>query len=310
MKKFLIIFFIIFSQKVSAQSYEDLAFNAYIAYEKKDYKLALNDLDKIFRTGSEDTYIIDIATRCASLANDKEKAFKYLDMLYKKNVLLDTASLQKDEDFSNLRNEKLWKVFITKVKKRQEKREAKYDQVLRKELQEIYKIDQMYARGGYGKKSTDSVNVSLFAKIEKIIDKHGWVGMNKVGGNQAIFLVIQHADSDVNNQKKYLPLIRDAVKKGYLHLGQLAMLEDRIAQNEGKKQRYGSQIYHEGQPMGPPYAYPYSLDDPDNVDKRRREAGLMPLTIYLYILTQGRQTWDLEKFKKEQTEREKKQNKK
>jgi hypothetical protein len=34
---------------------------------------------------------------------------------------------------------------------------------------------------------------------------------------------------------KYLPLIKDATKKGYLSQSKLALLEDRIALRQGKK---------------------------------------------------------------------------
>lgn len=147
--------------------------------------------------------------------------------------------------------------------------------------------------------------------MEKIVEKHNLVTPDKGGADasQAIFLVIQHADKKVDKQEKYFLLMKDAVEKSKKGGAGLAMLEDRIAKNKGKKQKYGSQISFESQAIGPPYAYPYSLENPDNVDKLRLKVGLMPLKIYLHILTQGRQTWDLEKFKKEQIQRETKQSK-
>lgn len=121
MKVFLILFLVVFTQKVSAQSYEDLAFDAYIAYNAKNYKLSLSYFDKVFKIHNKSTYLLKMAAESASLANNKKKAFKYLNILYKKNIWIDTTSLQNDEDFANLHNEKYWIKFIKKVKNRQEK---------------------------------------------------------------------------------------------------------------------------------------------------------------------------------------------
>jgi hypothetical protein len=72
----------------------------------------------------------------------------------------------------------------------------------------------------------DSVNVR---KVERIINRYGWLGAEDVGekSNQALFLVIQHANLSI--QEKYLPLIQNAVKNKKASPDQLALLEDRIA---------------------------------------------------------------------------------
>jgi hypothetical protein len=72
---------------------------------------------------------------------------------------------------------------------------------------------------GYQSKQVDSLgNVMMYkdsinqVKVTEILDKYGWVGADKVGGqaNQTLFLVIQH--SDLKTQQKYLPMMREAVK--------------------------------------------------------------------------------------------------
>lgn len=57
----------------------------------------------------------------------------------------------------------------------------------------------------------------------------------------------------------------------------LALLEDRILVGEGRKQRYGSQVT--AGPDGIPRLAP--IDDPENVDSRRKALGLPPLEEYL-----------------------------
>lgn len=147
----------------------------------------------------------------------------------------------------------------------------------------------------------DSINL---LKVEKILTEYGWLGADVVGeqGNKTLFLVIQHSP-DTKIQQKYLPLMRDAVMKGNADSKCLALLEDRVALGEGKKQIYGSQLemdYTTNQ-----YALSPMID-PDNVDKRRAEAGLKPIAEYLNLFGL---TWNVETFKKRMEEYDAEKNK-
>jgi len=131
----------------------------------------------------------------------------------------------------------------------------------------------------------DSINL---IKVKNILDKYGWLGTDIIGerGTQALFLVIQHADPAT--QEKYLPMMREAVKNGKASGRNLALLEDRVALGQGKKQIYGSQIGRDKK-TGKYYILP--LEDPDNVDKRRAAVGLQPLSEYV---NQWQIKWDVE----------------
>ncbi len=136
----------------------------------------------------------------------------------------------------------------------------------------------------------DSINL---IKVEAILQKYGWLGQDKIGsqGNKTIFMVIQH--SNLKTQEKYLPLMREAVKNGNAKANHLALLEDRVALRQGRKQIYGSQIsinYKTNE------AYVLPLEDPDNVDKRRASVGLS--SISEYVGEMGIK-WDLEQYKKD-----------
>jgi len=85
--------------------------------------------------------------------------------------------------------------------------------------------------------------------------------------------------------------MRDAVKKGNANSRSLALLEDRVALRQGKKQIYGSQL---GRDKVTKVYYLRPLEDPDNVDKRRNEVGLG--TIQDYISNWGLQ-WNVEECK-------------
>ena len=136
----------------------------------------------------------------------------------------------------------------------------------------------------------DSLNLLI---IRKILDERGWLGKDIIGsdGNMTLFLVIQHADIEV--QKKYLPMMREAVKKGNAEPSALALLEDRVALREGRKQIYGSQVDQDPK-TGEYYISP--LYDPVNVDKRRAEVGLGPLQDYV---SRWDIKWNVEGYKKE-----------
>ena len=108
-------------------------------------------------------------------------------------------------------------------------------------------------------------------KIQKILDEKGWLGQDVIGGrgNMTLFLVIQHAPIEI--QEKYLPMMREAVKKNNAQPSSLALLEDRIALRTGKRQIYGSQIGRNPE-TGEFYVSP--IENPEKVDERRAKVGL------------------------------------
>ncbi len=146
----------------------------------------------------------------------------------------------------------------------------------------------------------DSLNL---IRVKKILDGHGWLSEDIIGhyGNLTLFLVIQH--SNLETQEKYLPMMREAVKKGNASSSNLALLEDRVALRQGKKQIYGIQVTKD-EVTGESYVLP--LEDPDNVDKRRAEVGLEKLQDYL---SNFGIKWDVEEYKMKLSEIEAKQKK-
>jgi hypothetical protein len=115
-------------------------------------------------------------------------------------------------------------------------------------------------------------------RLDEIVKQHGWPKKSVFGeeASGVAFLIVQHAELDY--QKKYLPLIKDAVAQKEARRSDLAMLEDRILTREGKKQVYGTQL-RLNQTTQRMELYP--LDDEVNVDSRRAAAGLEPLAEYL-----------------------------
>lgn len=133
------------------------------------------------------------------------------------------------------------------------------------------KLDSIEQKCGYESKEAleiwqeinkiDSINQ---IKVSAILDEYGWLGSDKIGGkaNVAFFAVLQHSNS--KTQEKYLPIMKEAVKKGNANGEDLALLIDRIEMFNGRPQVYGSQIqYIDGK------FTIYKIIDEKSVNKRR-----------------------------------------
>ncbi len=115
-------------------------------------------------------------------------------------------------------------------------------------------------------------------RLDDIVKEYGWP-KRSVFGEEACgvaFLIVQHAELDY--QKKYLPLIKEAVARKETRQSDLAMLEDRILTREGKKQIFGTQL-RLNQTTQIMELYP--IEDEENVNARRTAVGLEPLAQYL-----------------------------
>jgi hypothetical protein len=121
----------------------------------------------------------------------------------------------------------------------------------------------------------DKRNIKKFAKI---LAKYGWPARSTVGkeGSLAAFLVVQHGD--LVYQKKYFPLLKDAVLRGEADRDDAALLEDRILMREGKKQIYGTQLYF-NEVTKKLELWP--IENEEGVDARRASVGLGPLAEYV-----------------------------
>lgn len=291
----------------NAQEYSKLISDANKSYEAKDYKMSTDLYSKAFKIESKNPSHLYNGACASALAGNTTKAFKWMNLSIDKGWTK-LNHLKSDADLENLHSKKEWKRIVEKLEKKLELIEANYDKPLQAELLKILEEDQKYrnqihdAQNKFAQDSkemqdlwkitmqNDSINL---LKIKKILDEKGWVGKEKVGAeaNSAIFLVIQH--SDLETQKKYLPMMKEAVAKGNANAGSLALLIDRIEIREGRKQIYGSQI---GINPNTDAHYVLPLIDPDHVDKRRAEVGLGPISDYV---KNWNLTWDVEKYKSE-----------
>ena len=298
------------------EKYSELVSEAWELYENKEYLKSGQKYSEAFvvngNKGSlEDRY--DAACSWA-LANQADSSFIQLFKIAELGNFTDIEHITSDSDLNSLHADERWDKVIGIIMSNREN----LDEQLVAILDTIYQKDQGYRLQAeeieekYGRESEemqtfvkiiqeqDSINV---VKVTNILDERGWLGSDIIGneGNLTLFLVIQHSYPET--QEKYLPMMREAVKKGNAPAAYLALLEDRVALGKGEKQIYGSQIGYD-QETGEYYVAP--LIDPDNVDKRREEVGLGPIQDYIY---NWGITWDAEEYKKNLPEIEEKFNK-
>lgn len=109
----------------------------------------------------------------------------------------------------------------------------------------------------------DSSNMNY---VERILKTKGYPGKSMVGEptNTVAWYVLQHS----NKISEYLPIIKKAGEEGEIPMNLVAMMEDRYLMNEGMPQVYGTQ----GR-MDDNKEYIWPIDDPENVNARREQAG-------------------------------------
>ena len=115
------------------------------------------------------------------------------------------------------------------------------------------------------------------ARVVSLLEKCGWPRNATVGekGMKAVFLALQHASKEL--REKYFPLVRTSAEKGELPLKAVAMMEDRMLMENGKKQKYGTQVIsYNNEPL-----QLHPIEDEDNVNRRRAGMGMEPIEEYL-----------------------------
>jgi energy-coupling factor transporter transmembrane protein EcfT len=167
-------------------------------------------------------------------------------------------------------------------------RYAKLDKPLIAVLETIFEADQDFIKENKRwelnspewkawNKKWEEIDSTNLLKVADIINLYGWPGEDIIGwqGSSTLWVVIQH--TTLENQEKFLPLMREAVKKGKARPAQLALLEDRILVQKGEEQIYGTQAGTDS--LGIYKIWP--IKDERNVNKRRFSVGLGPLQWYV-----------------------------
>jgi hypothetical protein len=117
-------------------------------------------------------------------------------------------------------------------------------------------------------------------RLNEIMDEVGWPTADLVGEEaaRAAWLIAQHADRQLDVQRRALRLLEAAVGAGRASARELAFLRDRTLVNEGREQIYGTQIAGvrgDGSPV------PWPCAEPERVDELRAGVGIEPFDAYV-----------------------------
>ena len=115
-------------------------------------------------------------------------------------------------------------------------------------------------------------------RMKEIIKEVGWPTISKVGVevSHLAWLLVQHADHDIEFQKHCLEMMR-GMPPGEIQPKDLGYLEDRICVHEGKPQVYGTQFFTDDKTgkFGP-----RPIGHPENLEERRASLGMQPFVEY------------------------------
>lgn len=116
---------------------------------------------------------------------------------------------------------------------------------------------------------TDSLH---YKRVQFIIDEGGWPKISEVGkdGSFAAWAIVQHSNI-IAFQETCVNAMESLIKHVEVNPTDYANLVDRVRFNKKEKQIYGQA------------AKGYPIEDEVNLDNRRKEIGLMPMTVYAHL---------------------------
>lgn len=115
------------------------------------------------------------------------------------------------------------------------------------------------------------------ARLDEIVAAHGWPGKTLLGDGQesAAWTIAQHGGHEF--LERMLPLMYDAVIKRELDESLYATSLDRVLIRRGMKQMYGTQFDVDA---ATGKCQPLPIENPEQVEERRKRAGMDPLADY------------------------------
>ncbi len=277
------------SSDVVAQSVKDYLNQGWDEYSTGNYEEAVLALNRGIQLDSTNTAILFLKGRVLVKQNQLDEAMENLltAVISDTSDLIRYSYIQRDSSIMELWNHPKWQNLLNTV----ELRVCGENIELFRELISIQKADQncrnqaIHTGKKYGwdseevrelNKRIEEVDSSNLVRIQEIISDYGYPGKKLVGQASGVaFLVLQH--SDLDTQKKYFDLLRQAANKGDIEFSRLALMEDRILIQDGKKQKYGTQVCRDSITGIAEFC---PMDDIEMVKERRKKVGLPSLESY------------------------------
>lgn len=293
MKKTLIfyLFFSLLSYAQTDDSYDILIAKASLLHLQKKNKEAVDYYKKAFKIKSPDALTAYKAAGVYSLEKNLDKAFYYLELSLQKGWT-EIDWLLSDPYFDSLRKYRPEKWKMIEMESRQ--KEEKYSKSLllpslRKEINLMAVKDQQL-RFKRSQTSNDSLLTVINNEInqsdldhltnsKKIIKEYGWPKQSQIGkdGQNNLWILVQHADQDIEFQKLALSAMEKLKDTKELNLENYAFLYDRVQCNLNYKQLYGTQVLWTSHGKAKGFR---TIIKEYMVNKRRKKIGLSPLEVY------------------------------
>lgn len=131
----------------------------------------------------------------------------------------------------------------------------------------------------------DRIDEAHEARLKTILAGHaGWFPISAFGERAATgaYQVTQHS-SDLDLQRDVLSRMEPYLGTDEIDASDYAKLFDRLALAEGRQQRYATQGTKCADGV---YVVPDDVEDPAGLERRRSDAGLVPMSAYLEGLNQ------------------------
>ena len=118
----------------------------------------------------------------------------------------------------------------------------------------------------------------LLSELLPLVPEDGWFTRREYGerGSKVAFLIIQH--SNVEQWRRFLPILEPLALTGEIDGQDYGLMYDRLAINEGRPQRYGTQMTCKAGKLVVDWEH---IEDPANADARRKALGI-PRTLAEY----------------------------
>lgn len=239
----------------------------------------------------------DVAYKLAStlsLTNLVDTSFFFLNIALQQNSSLRPLS---DSDFLNLSTDPRWanveqgqlrKYEAANGKLKKPEYALKLIRMIIKDQALDYHMDlgkRDFAKNGYAphwfftiNKTKAKFNAENFREMNQLLEEYGWPKYSDVDdlAADAPLLIINHHESE-EIRMKYLDQIREACLANEGSCMEYAKIHDRILVNTNRPQTYGMQFKFNRSGA----LEPFPIENPQTVDRRRKEIGLEPLAVYL-----------------------------
>ena len=267
-----------FATVAAAEETGPVLAQAQAAYQSGDYAAAARLYEAAFSAAPTVPLPAYNAACCHARLSSADEAFAWLEKAIDVGWR-DLDQLKGDADLERLQADERWGPAVGRCRAQLVRYQRSLKKpALREELLKRMKEDQRVRMSPNPDfREWTKVDADNTAFMKTVIDKHGWPGKSMVDSDGALaaFLLVQHADADTAFQKRCLELLTKAVEQKEARAEDMAYLTDRVLVAAGKPQRYGTQFH---KPHGE--LIPLPIEDEANVDARRKEVGLPPLTEY------------------------------